>query len=851
MGKKESQLMAGNRGRSRLARITGAVAAALLVISVLPGIASASVAVDSVQRQPTVVAPAVPAVPAVPVTVTFYKEICSRYSDVPANGNPGTLDEATRGHSGDLNTSYGTTGHIVSPSSDIPAACAATSGWSFYFTNSGGTATTGGPFTTGPDGSIAVTLSDAELALAQSGTGLWVREATSNSAGFGSIRCYNDILNGDNLEQMTSIGSTTQLYCVAYNVRQVITFDPLADKTYGDGPITLSATATSGLPVSFAASGQCSLSGTTLSITGTGSCSVTASQDGRTTNPFWSPALDVVRSFNINPVPVTVTADNKSRAFGAANPAFTYGTSPVVSLTTPASCTSTATVSSPVGTDPITCSGGVLANYSISYVAGTLTINPVGLTVTADNQTRAFGAADPAFTDAITGFVGSDTAASLTTQPTCTSAATASSPVGTYPITCWGGASTNYTFSYVAGTLTITPAALTVAADNKSRAFGAANPAFTYGTSPVVSLTTPASCTSTATVSSPVGTYPITCSGGVLANYDISYVAGTLTVSALPVLTVTADNQTRAFGAADPAFTDAITGFVGSDTAAGLTTQPTCTSTATASSPVGTYPITCLGAASATYNFSYVTGTLTITPAALTVTANDATRAVGASDPAFTFITSPVVSLTTPATCTTTATASSPVGTYPITCSGAVLANYDISYVAGTLTVSALPILTVTADNQTRALGATDPAFTDVIAGFVGSDTAAGLTTQPTCTSTATAASPVGTYPITCSGGASADYSFSYVAGTLSVTAATVTPTEEIGGASATPSTSASHSQALLGVTSAPNATPPATNAANSSSGDSGMPLFALLIALAFGSLAMLMVEKQRRAIRN
>ena len=79
----------------------------------------------------------------------------------------------------------------------------------------------------------------------------------------------------------------------------------------------------------------------------------------------------------------------------------------------------------------------------------------------------------------------------------------------------------------------------------------------------------------------------------------------------------------------------------------------------------------------------------------------------------------------------------------------------------------------------------------------------------------------------------------------------TPTPTQEIGGASATPSTSASQSQALLGVTSAPNATPPATNAANNSSGDSGMPLFALLIAVAFGSLAMLMVEKQRRAIRN
>jgi MBG domain (YGX type) len=43
-----------------------------------------------------------------------------------------------------------------------------------------------------------------------------------------------------------------------------------------------------------------------------------------------------------------------------------------------------------------------------------------------------------------------------------------------------------------------------------------------------------------------------------------------------------------------------------------LGTNPTCTTTATSSSPVGTYPITCSGAEGVGYSFTYVNGTLTI-----------------------------------------------------------------------------------------------------------------------------------------------------------------------------------------------------------------------------------------------
>ncbi|HEY4300245.1 MAG TPA: MBG domain-containing protein [Candidatus Didemnitutus sp.] len=86
----------------------------------------------------------------------------------------------------------------------------------------------------------------------------------------------------------------------------------------------------------------------------------------------------------------------------------------------------------------------------------TIIVNKAPLTVIADSKTRTIGAANPAFTVSYSGFVNSDTAASLAAQPTATTTAILSSPPGIYPIVPSGGASANYAFGYVDGTLTIT-----------------------------------------------------------------------------------------------------------------------------------------------------------------------------------------------------------------------------------------------------------------------------------------------------------------------------------------------------------------------------------------------------------
>ncbi len=84
---------------------------------------------------------------------------------------------------------------------------------------------------------------------------------------------------------------------------QSITFGPLAGKTYGDPDFSVSAAASSGLAVSFNASGRCTLGGVTMHLTGAGSCTVTASQPG---DANYNPAPDLSRTFSIAPAPCRV-----------------------------------------------------------------------------------------------------------------------------------------------------------------------------------------------------------------------------------------------------------------------------------------------------------------------------------------------------------------------------------------------------------------------------------------------------------------------------------------------------------------------------------------------------------------
>src|SRR5205807_1318577 len=115
--------------------------------------------------------------------------------------------------------------------------------------------------------------------------------------------------------------------------------------------------------------------------------SVTATYSGDS-NYNASPASAAV-SQAVNPAPLSITADDKSKVFGQLNPAFTVSYSGFVLVEGPFELGGTlvfdaggATTSSPVGNYTVTPSGLSSTNYAISFHDGTLTISKAFTTTT-------------------------------------------------------------------------------------------------------------------------------------------------------------------------------------------------------------------------------------------------------------------------------------------------------------------------------------------------------------------------------------------------------------------------------------------------------------------------------------
>ena len=557
-------------------------------------------------------------------------------------------------------------------------------------------------------------------------------------------------------------------------------------------------------------------------------------------------ATPVDESFTVTPAPLTVNATNESMTYGGTVPTLTYTYTGLVNNDTSAtfsgSLVTAATSSSNVGDYPIT--QGTLAatgNYTIStYNPGTLTVIAAPLTVTATNESMTYGGTVPVLGYTYTGLVNKDTSATFTGSLVTT--ATSSSNVGGYPIIQGTLAATgNYTIStYNPGTLTVIAAPLTVTATNESMTYGGTVPTLTYAYTGLVNSDTSATFSgglaTTATSSSSVGGYSITVGSlAATGNYAIdTFNPGTLTVNAA-ALTITANNDSKTYGTlktfSGTAFTE--TGLGNGDTITGVTETSTG---APASVTVGTYnivPSAATGAGLRNYTITYISGTLTVNTATLTITANNATKVYGAPLPLLGVGYSGFVNgdkaanLTTPPTLATTAIASSHVqaGGYQVAASGASDPNYAITYQPGTLLITPAP-LTVTASSTTKVYGAGLPPLTYTIGGFVNGDTASAVSGVPAITTTATASSHVSNspYPITVTTGSlsASDYGFNFVNGSLTVTPAPLTimanNAMKVYGA-ALPALSASYSGLINGDTAATLATPPtlATTAAASS----------------------------------
>jgi filamentous hemagglutinin family protein len=323
---------------------------------------------------------------------------------------------------------------------------------------------------------------------------------------------------------------------------------------------------------------------------------------------FSNPNYDVT-FFNgllsVTPAQITLTADSFDRLYGDPNPTFTFtDTGYRLSDTrddvfSSIALSAVATPASPVGLYQITFDfNRINDNYTVNASAGQLRVDPAPATVIALPATRIFGDPNPAFEFQVAGLRNDDTA-DVVTGVVFQALASEQFDVGSYPLEILSATASNYSLSFTASTLTITPRPLTITANNATREYGDENPAFTASFDNLASFHTADSIngltfSTPATPASNPLVYSITPSAGSNPNYNITFEQGFLTVTKAPlsigfndVARFFGDNNTLALGEVTLAFAD---GFKLNDDISAITIS-NFSSTATPTSDVGTYPI--------------------------------------------------------------------------------------------------------------------------------------------------------------------------------------------------------------------------------------------------------------------
>lgn len=368
-----------------------------------------------------------------------------------------------------------------------------------------------------------------------------------------------------------TISATSSTFNVK-QTNQTITFQPVPSAvTFGVAPISLKATASSGLPVTFSVvSGPAIISSVMLTITGAGTVVVAANQTG---NAGYAPAPEVTQTIVVNKATLSLSLTS-----APANPP--YGTA-VTFTGTPA----------PAGT----------TSNEFSFVVDKGTANSVIVpaTVTASaTVTATDGRLKPGAHTVQLNFSGTSNYAP---------ASSASIP---------------FNVTQTTPTLTWTPATSLTYGSNAAPLLSAtANTPGTFSYS--AQLTGGASILLTPSTVLAVGSYTLTVS--FTPTDTVDYKDATQTsqlIVADKTLTITANNATRVYGTANPTFTGTVTG-----AANGSAFTETFTTTATTTSNAGKYAIvpSVAGANVADYAVTANDGTLTITQAASTTTLTSST----------------------------------------------------------------------------------------------------------------------------------------------------------------------------------------------------------------------------------
>jgi len=512
-------------------------------------------------------------------------------------------------------------------------------------------------------------------------------------------------------------------------------------------------------------------------------------------------------SLSVTQAPLSITASSPSVIYGASTPAITASYSGLVngdlsSVVTGVICSTSYTTSSAAGSLPSTsCSSGTAGNYSISYVAGAVTINKatptISLVLPSAATSATYGTAVTitatvskpgavTFYSAGTAITGCSTVDAATTTATCSWIPNVVNASTVLTADFVPNDSTNFANLSAAGSRTINvgKATLGVAASSHTVGYGSAIPTITpiysgFANGDTSASVSGISCTTTYTTITPIGTTGSSCSGATSSNYLFSYTPGVVTIvqgaqtTALTVTSTTGTYGSNLSLTATGGSGGGSTSFIVDSGPCSVINTSTLTSTA-----AGTCRVTATRAANGNYLAASSASTdITINQATPTFNWNGVSKTYGAtafdlaaptpSTPGtwtFSSATTSVISLNG-----TTATVAG-AGTSVITAT--FTPNDAANYISGGTTTMTVTVgkatLGITASSHSVAFGDSIPTITPAYSGFVNGEDSSVLSNL-TCSTSYTTTTAVGTIASNCSGATASNYIFAYTAGVITI----------------------------------------------------------------------------------
>jgi filamentous hemagglutinin family protein len=377
--------------------------------------------------------------------------------------------------------------------------------------------------------------------------------------------------------------------------------------------------------------------------------------------------------------------------------------------------------------------GNIINSYSIGKVYGTGTLGGLVGRYFSGNTTNSFWNTETSLQSSSAGGTGKTTV-QMKTLSTYTNASWDITGIdGTYPILTLGkGTNSSHVWEMISPYTTLTYTLSDISSGytyngnlvslsslwNSSTIFGSNYGSLIAGTDYVFKDSNGTTITSYTNAGTYSGLYVSLLSTSNTASYLLSSSGntnGSLVVNKAH-LTVTADNVSKTYGNSNPTLTTSISGYVNGETlgTSGVTGSATATTTATTSTGVGSATIIVgVGTLTASnYDFTnLINGTLTVTPRAITVTADAVSKTYGDVNPNLTYAVtsgSLVNSDTLSGSLATSATQYSNVGDYDVT-STLANSNYNVAFVGTNKLGINQRAITLNATDLSKVYGENDP----------------------------------------------------------------------------------------------------------------------------------------------